>query len=79
MGSVILYGLGVILVTVLGNVPLNEMIDQYALETLDKNQLKALREAFENKWNRFHVIRMVSAIVSFISLLITTTQITTTI
>ena len=79
LGSVILYGLGVILVTVLGNVPLNEMIDQYALETLDKNQLKALREAFENKWNRFHVIRMVSAIVSFISLLITTTQITTTI
>lgn len=79
LGSVILYGLGVILVTVLGNVPLNEMIDQYALETLDKNQLNALREAFENKWNRFHVIRMVSAIVSFISFLITTTQITTTI
>lgn len=77
LGSVLVYGLGVIVVTVLGNVPLNEMIDQYALETLNKDELKSLREAFETKWNQYHFIRIISAIVSFIGLLITTTQITT--
>ena len=77
LGSVLVYGLGVIFVTVLGNVPLNEMIDQYALETLNKIELKSLREAFETKWNKYHFIRTISAIISFISLLITTTQITT--
>ena len=40
LGSVLVYGLGVIFVTELGNVPLNEMIDQYALETLNKIELK---------------------------------------
>ena len=74
--AVLLYVIGVILVTVFGNVPLNEMIDQHNLDTLSKTELKDLRTAFENKWNRLHLIRTIASILSFITLIIITTQIT---
>ena len=74
--SVLIYFLGVILVTVFGNVPLNEILDKNNLKTLNKIELRQLRDAFENKWNRLHLIRTVTSLVSFITLIIITTQIT---
>ena len=75
--AVLIYFIGVILITIFGNVPLNELIDKQHLETLSKAELKDLRLAFEAKWNRFHLVRIVAAIGSFITLIIITTQITT--
>lgn len=74
--AVLLYVLGVVLVTVFGNVPLNEMLDKHQLEALSKTELKGLRTAFEAKWNQFHFIRTIAAILSFSLLLIITTQLT---
>lgn len=74
--SVLIYFLGVILVTVFGNVPLNEILDKNNLETLNKIELRQLRDTFENKWNRLHLIRTVTSLVSFITLIIITIQIT---
>lgn len=73
--AVLLYALGVILVTVFGNVPLNEMIDQQNLESLSKVELNDFRTAFESKWNRLHLVRTITSILSFITLIIITTQI----
>ncbi|WP_422107673.1 DUF1772 domain-containing protein [Winogradskyella sp.] len=74
--AVLVYVSGVVLVTVFGNVPLNDMIDKHNLETLNQVELKDLRKTFETKWNRFHLVRTITAIGSFITLIIITTQIT---
>ena len=63
--AVILYFLGVIVITVVGNVPLNQILDKTDLASSSLEELRALREKFENPWNRFHGIRVVSGIVSF--------------
>jgi len=52
------------------------MIDQHQLEILSQIELQELRTAFEAKWDQLHLVRTISAIVSFIILIIITTQIT---
>ncbi|WP_299364496.1 DUF1772 domain-containing protein [Winogradskyella sp.] len=74
--AVLTYFAGVVLVTVFGNVPLNDMIDKQNLEALSKVELKELRTAFEAKWNQFHLVRIITSIGSFINLIIITIQIT---
>ena len=63
--AVIIYCLGVILVTIMGNVPLNQILDKTDLAASTLEELQALREKFERPWNRFHSIRVVSGVVSF--------------
>jgi len=70
-----LYILGVILVTALGNVPLNEILDKTDLTRISAIELKSLRNKFEGPWNRLHLIRTITATISFILLLITYLQI----
>ncbi|UII78379.1 DUF1772 domain-containing protein [Flagellimonas sp. CMM7] len=68
--AVIIYFLGVVLVTITGNVPLNELLDKTNLTDSGIEDLKALRERFENPWNRFHTIRIITATISFAMLII---------
>ena len=69
------YFLGVVLVTIFGNVPLNEMLDKIDLSTASIEELKNIREKFEAKWNRLHLIRTITSIISFLVLLISLIQI----
>ncbi len=66
----LLFFFGVALVTIFGNVPLNEMLDKTNLEALSTIELKELRTKFENPWNQFHTIRTLSSIVSLTLLLL---------
>lgn len=70
-----LYFFGVVLVTIFGNVPLNEILDKTNLMSSTSEDLKELRETFESKWNRFHLIRTVTSIVSFLLLIFSLIQI----
>lgn len=74
--TVAIYLLGVVLVTIFGNVPLNNILDAAKLSSASSEELKVLRDAFEIKWNRLHFIRTISAVVSFLLLLISLIQIT---
>ncbi len=65
-----LYIIGVVLVTIFGNVPLNELLDKTDLAQASLEELQLLRDKFEIKWNRLHLIRTISAILSFLILLI---------
>ncbi|WP_190808921.1 DUF1772 domain-containing protein [Flagellimonas sp. S3867] len=65
-----LYTLGVVVVTVFGNVPLNEMLDKIDLSTADTIDLQTFREQFEGKWNRLHMIRTICSLSSFILLVL---------
>ena len=71
-----IYFLGVVLVTIFGNVPLNEILDKTNLHTASREDLKSLRDSFELKWNRLHLVRTISSIISFIILIISVIQIT---
>lgn len=68
--ATILYVFGVALVTIFGNVPLNELLDNTDLTSASIEELKGLRIRFENKWNRLHLIRTISAAVSFLLLVV---------
>ncbi len=57
-------------VTIFGNIPLNEMLDQIQLTTLSLEELKSTRHAYERQWNAFHRIRTIFSVVSFLLLLL---------
>lgn len=64
------YFLGVVMVTIFGNVPLNQILDKTDLAQSSLEELRALRERFEQPWNRFHIIRIITAMISFALLVI---------
>lgn len=66
--AAVIYFAGLFLVTVLGNVPLNEMLDKTDLNAANADELATLREKFEAPWNRLHNIRTISTILSVILL-----------
>lgn len=68
--AAMLFFLGVGLVTIFKNVPLNEILDKTILETATKTELIELRKKFEDPWNKWHLIRTMSSIISFTLLLI---------
>ena len=76
IAAIAIYFLGVVLVTIFGNVPLNNALDATELSSVNRVDLKSLRGLFEVKWNRLHVIRTISAVVSFLLLIISLIQIT---
>ena len=53
------YWIGVFGVTVLGNVPLNELLDEINLESITLEEIKALRTSIEVKWNNLNLIRSI--------------------
>jgi uncharacterized membrane protein len=63
--AAILFFIGVGLVTVFKNVPLNELLDKTVLETASAVELSELRITFEQPWNRWHIIRTVCSFTAF--------------
>lgn len=66
LASCIIYFAGVIAVTILGNVPLNELLDKTNLENALPQELSDLRTQFEKPWNTYHYLRTTSAILAFV-------------
>ena len=69
--AAILYVIGVAMVTMFGNVPLNEMLDKLDLTTISAEDAKAFRTQFEAKWNSFHLVRTITSFISLTLLVIT--------
>lgn len=63
--AAIIYFVGIGLITVFKNVPLNEMLDKTKLEDLTSLELASLRGKFEQAWNRWHAIRTFSSLGAF--------------
>lgn len=68
--AAILFFIGIGLITVFKNVPLNELLDKTMLENLSVIELKELRTKFEQPWNRWHIQRTIASFTSFLLLLI---------
>jgi uncharacterized membrane protein len=65
-----LFFVGVGLVTIFKNVPLNDILDKTVLETASTIELSKLRNSFEQPWNRWHMIRTVCSFTAFALLVI---------
>ena len=74
LAALAVYLVGTIGITAAGNVPLNEALDLIELNKLGTEELKMTRQAYETKWNRFHNIRTLFSIISFVLLLLAIRQ-----
>lgn len=70
MLAAILFFVGIGLITVFKNVPLNELLDKTVLENLSTFELNELRTKFEKPWNRWHIQRTIASFTAFSLLLI---------
>ncbi|HYH55923.1 MAG TPA: DUF1772 domain-containing protein [Anseongella sp.] len=68
LAAAVIYAFGVG-VTGLGNVPLNESLDKFSLDTASPEEIRARRKGFELPWNRFHLIRTLSCLAALILVL----------
>ncbi|WP_281991367.1 DUF1772 domain-containing protein [Aquimarina aggregata] len=68
--AAILFFVGIGLVTVFKNVPLNETLDKTILAAMTELELSDLRKSFERPWNRWHWVRTLTSFISFSLLLI---------
>lgn len=66
LAATVLYAIGVFGVTMLGNVPLNNMMARFDVDTATPRDILSLRERFETPWNNLNLVRTVAAVLSFL-------------
>ncbi len=74
ISATILYILGIMAVTIAGNIPLNNSLESLQIESMSIEQMETFRSGFENKWNALNLIRTVCSAVSFLLLIIACLQ-----
>ncbi len=70
LASTLIYLIAVLGITIACNVPLNEMLDKFNIQSATDAQLLDMRAQFEAGWNKWHLVRTVASIVSFLTLII---------
>lgn len=70
LAATIIYLAGAFLVTIFGNIPLNNTLDRFDLMKASEESIKAQREIFETKWNTLNNIRTLASFLSFICALV---------
>lgn len=68
--ATILYLIGVLGITIGANVPLNDMLALFPLQSSAPQQVVSTRAAFENQWNAWHLIRTIASVCSLILLVL---------
>ncbi|SHE39757.1 Uncharacterized membrane protein [Seinonella peptonophila] len=62
----ILYIVGVFGVTTALNVPLNDQLAGFSIKSSSIHQIGAMRTSYADAWNRWHLVRTVLSIISFV-------------
>jgi uncharacterized membrane protein len=68
--AAIVHWIGMMGVTVFGNIPINNLLDTTDLGTANASELTRLREAFQGTWVRLNNVRTAAAILALVLLLI---------
>lgn len=58
------YLIGVLGVTVAGNVPLNDQLDQFKIADSSLEAIKEMRDNFENRWNFLNNVRTAFSVIT---------------
>jgi uncharacterized membrane protein len=66
LAATIVYIAGVFGVTILGNVPLNNLVERFDISTASQADIQAMRQKFEVSWNKLNHVRTYAAILSFL-------------
>ena len=66
----LIYLVGVFIITIKGNIPLNEILDKTNLESISIQEVANLRTSIESKWNSLNLIRCISSAITFLLLTI---------
>lgn len=66
LAATLIYGIGVFLVTVIGNIPINEGLDAVTLAEATKETLSSHRQLFETRWVTLNLVRTGCSLVAFI-------------
>ncbi len=71
-----IYVLGVLGVTIGGNIPLNNALAELNIDELSMEGLAAERTKFEQRWNRWHATRTAASVAAFVvALSVSTTNV----
>jgi uncharacterized membrane protein len=70
LAATLVYTIGTFGVTMLGNVPLNNALDGFNLQSASPEMIHQQRELFEKPWNRLHSIRTVANAIALILVLL---------
>lgn len=70
LAAAVVYTIGVTGVTFLGNVPLNNRLDKFALETAAPIEIAQQRKEFEQPWNNLNTIRTIASTLTIILVII---------
>lgn len=70
LAATIIYVLGTFGVTVMGNVPLNDALAGFNLESASPDLIHQQRELFEKPWNRLHSIRTIANAIALLLVLL---------
>lgn len=62
--AAVLYIVGVFGITLFGNVPLNNMLEQFDISRATAQDMAAVRQKFEGPWGAWHWVRTVAAILA---------------
>ncbi|TGD59719.1 anthrone oxygenase family protein [Flavobacterium humi] len=68
--AVFTYAIGVFGITVVGNVPLNDALENFNITNATPDTIRDQRALFETKWNAFNTIRTVCSLITVILLII---------
>ncbi|MDM8175770.1 DUF1772 domain-containing protein [Olivibacter sp. 47] len=66
--ATLIYVLGVFIITMSVNVPINEGLNKFHLQQANQQELMNRKEIFQTTWVRFNFVRAVSASLSFLLL-----------
>jgi uncharacterized membrane protein len=70
LAATVIYLIGVFGLTVFGNVPLNNTLDRFNLESVSEKETALQRANFERCWNNLNTIRIISSTLSVIFIVI---------
>lgn len=66
LAATTLYCIGTFSITIVGNVPLNEALDKFSLQSATIQEIANERTRFEIPWNRYHTIRTIASIITLL-------------
>lgn len=70
LAATLVYAIGTFGVTILGNVPLNNALDGFNIQSASPEMIHQQRELFEKPWNRLHSIRTIANAIALILVLL---------
>ena len=64
--ATVIYAIGVLGITFFGNIPLNNSLATFNVDSSSISELARFRLHFELPWNKLHLIRTIASVLSFI-------------